>query len=64
MIGRFIDGPNGGYWPRWCRRAYLLTLPVSAPLWVLVVAAWFLCFLLGQVLNDLTPVQWLRRTWK
>ena len=38
--------PNVAEWPLWARRAFVLTFPVSGPIW----AAWFLLLMAGVVL--------------
>ena len=63
IIGRIVDGPNCGRWPRWARRAYLLTLPVSFPAYMVLCVVWFLYVIAWAVLHDLACVKWVRRTW-
>lgn len=41
-IDFFFDRISNVYsWPLWMRRTFLLTLPVSAPIWLLVATAGF-----------------------
>lgn len=61
-----IAPPNVMDWPRWARRAFVITAPLSVPLWI----AWFSTFLAGAVLFGLammlvvlaayaiTPIVW------
>ena len=41
---RYAVPPNVMDWPTWGRRAFVLTLPVSAPLWLAWCAAFFVGF--------------------
>jgi hypothetical protein len=39
-----LVGTPPRYWPKWWRRAFLLTLPISGPIWLsLIVAVLAIC---------------------
>lgn len=35
-----LDGPST--WPRWARRLFVLTLPISLPLWLSLCVVWII----------------------
>jgi hypothetical protein len=72
---RYAVPPNVADWPTWARRAFVLTLPVSVPLWLAWCAAFLIAFatfavgilILGLIFYAITPFAWaflsLRELW-
>lgn len=58
FIERFIP-PDPMEWPRWTRRVFLLTLPVSGP----VLVSWWLAFLVALAVIGLGCLLWAAVRW-
>lgn len=54
-----IDKP--AEWPQWLRRLFVITLPVSAPLWLALCGLYLLCLLAGLII--LAPIAAIMTMW-
>lgn len=69
LFWRFFDGPLEGRWPRWLRRAFLLTAPVSFPLYVVAWIGLALDCLSREVGQHASEIRdgiatWAREMWR
>lgn len=49
-------------WPKFMRRAYLLTLPISIPIWfVLVIISWVVLLVLFIIIE---VANWVASVWR
>lgn len=53
--------PNPDEWPCWLRRTFILTLPVSGPLYIAVLALWIA--MLAVFMSGLVLWLWAEYLW-